>query len=128
MLSRTLGLIKPDAFEGRRVGKVLTFIEDKSQLRIAFVKMEWLTLERAKEFYAENSNRPSFDRVTKFMASGPVLAMRLESQRGEAWQIWRGLLVHVRNQFRGASMDRNSAHGSDSAAAAERELAFFGLL
>ncbi len=127
MPSATLGLIKPDSVIGRHIGHVISAIEARCWLNITAMKMVRLTQDQAKEFYAEHSKRDNFEAMTKFMASGPVIAMRLEAKRDNAWELWRMQLRDVREKYRTGTADKNSAHGSDSAAAAERELAFFGL-
>jgi nucleoside-diphosphate kinase len=127
-VSRTLGLVKPDAFAKKRVGKIITYIEERCPLTIAAVRLELLTPERAREFYAEHRGKPFFERLTRFMVSGPVLAMRLETNSPDAFAIWRKHLEVVRTRFRSGASHLNSAHGSDSNASAERELAFFGLI
>ena len=68
------------------------------------------------------------DRLAEFMAAGPCLVMLLESNKDNAWELWRKMLVDLRTKFRSGAGERNSAHGSSSAEAAERELAFFGLI
>ena len=120
MPSRTLGLIKPDSFERRLVGDIISAIEFRGQLRITACKTEYLTQDRAKEFYAEHKDRSNFEKMTQFMASGPCLAMRLESDKDNAWELWRKMLRDLRSKYRSGAGDKNSAHGSDSAEAAER--------
>ena len=84
MPSRTLGLIKPDAFEKRIVGQIISRIELRGQLRIVAAKTERLTEKRTAEFYAEHNTKSTFDRLCRFMSSGPILIMCLESNDDNA--------------------------------------------
>ena len=114
MPSRTLGLIKPDAFERRIVGQIISAIELRGLLRITSAKTVELTQDQAKEFYAEHAERSTFDRLAEFMASGPCLVMLLELNKDNAWELWRKMLVDLRTKFRSGAGERNSAHGSSS--------------
>uniref|UniRef100_A0A673CWN0 Nucleoside diphosphate kinase homolog 7 n=1 Tax=Sphaeramia orbicularis TaxID=375764 RepID=A0A673CWN0_9TELE len=129
---RTLALIKPDSVT--KVGDVLELIHS-SNLIVTKAKMVKLTWSQAADFYVEHQSKPFFNNLVQFVSSGPVVAMELMGD--EAVSIWRRLLgpadsatarkeaPHcVRAQF-GTDGIKNVGHGSDSLAAAARELEFF---
>ncbi|XP_060886459.1 nucleoside diphosphate kinase 7 [Labrus mixtus] len=129
---RTLALIKPDVLT--KIGDVLELIYS-SNLIVTKAKMTKLTWSQAADFYAEHQSKPFFNNLVQFLSSGPVVAMELMGD--EAMSIWRRLLgpadsavarkeapLSVRAQF-GTDGIKNVGHGSDSVAAAARELEFF---
>ncbi|KAM7410496.1 hypothetical protein PAMA_001778 [Pampus argenteus] len=129
---RTLALIKPDAVT--KIGDVLELIYI-SNLIVTKAKMTQLTCSQAADFYVEHQSKPFFSNLVQFVSSGPVVAMELMGD--EAMSIWRSLLGPTdsavarreapqcaRAQF-GADGIKNVGHGSDSLAAAARELEFF---
>lgn len=128
---RTLALIKPDAVEAGNIGGILSLIEG-SGLRIVAMRMERLTLAQAKAFYAVHRKRPFYRSLTRFMSSGPIVALVLEGEN--AISRWRDLMGPtdsreaprgtVRGQF-GTDKERNAVHGSDSPESAAVEIPFF---
>lgn len=94
-----------------------------------------MSLADAKEFYAEHSDREFYVALCEFMSSGPVVALEVvgagaigrartligPTDSAKARDEARGSL---RARF-GTDGRRNAVHGSDSAAAAARELKFF---
>lgn len=129
---RTLAVIKPDVVT--KIGDVLELIY-ASNLIVTKAKMTTLTWRQAADFYAEHQSKPFFNNLVQFVSSGPVVAMELMGD--EAMSIWRRLLgpadpavawkeapQSVRAQF-GTDGIKNVGHGSDSLAAAARELEFF---
>ena len=71
MSQKTLGIIKPDAFKKRVVGKILTRIEEEG-FTIVGMRLHRLTMDEAKAFYIVHKDRPFYDELVEFMASGPV--------------------------------------------------------
>uniref|UniRef100_A0A8C2WYB8 Nucleoside diphosphate kinase homolog 7 n=1 Tax=Cyclopterus lumpus TaxID=8103 RepID=A0A8C2WYB8_CYCLU len=129
---RTLALIKPDVVN--KVGDVLERI-CSSKLLVTKAKMTTLSWKQAADFYVEHQSKPFFSNLVQFASSGPVVALELMGD--EAVSIWRRLLgpadssaarkeapQSVRAQF-GTDGVKNVGHGSDSLAAAARELEFF---
>ncbi|XP_054458406.1 nucleoside diphosphate kinase 7 [Anoplopoma fimbria] len=129
---RTLALIKPDVVT--KIGDVLELIYS-SNLMVTKAKMTTLTWRQAADFYVEHQSKPFFNNLVQFASSGPVVALELMGD--EAVSIWRRLLgpadsstarkeapQSVRAQF-GTDGVKNVGHGSDSLAAAARELEFF---
>jgi len=130
-LERTLSIIKPDAVEKNVIGEIASRFE-KSGLSIVAMKMAQLTDETAGGFYAEHKERPFYGALVEFMTSGPVVVQVLEGEGAIAKN--RDLMGATNPQEAEAgtiradfaqSIDANAVHGSDSAASAEREIAYF---
>lgn len=130
-MSRTFGMIKPDAVERGLTGKILARIEEEG-FKIVGLKKIQLSLEDAKKFYAVHSARPFFGELTEFMSRSPIVAMVLEADN--AFAKWRDLMGAtnpaqaepgtIRKEF-ALSIGENSVHGSDSEENAALEIAFF---
>jgi len=130
-VERTLSIVKPDAVGKNVIGEILTRFE-KAGLQIVAAKMLHLDDEKAGGFYAEHAERPFFKDLVGFMTSGPVVVQVLEGENAIAKN--RELMGAtnpkeadagtIRADF-AESIDANAVHGSDSAASAEREIAYF---
>lgn len=130
-LQRTLSIIKPDATRRNLTGRINAEFE-KAGLRIVAQKRIRLTRERAEGFYAVHRDRPFFDALCAFMASGPVVVQVLEGD--DAIRRNRDVMGAtnpeeaapgtIRAEF-AESIEANSVHGSDSPDAAADEIAFF---
>ena len=128
---RTLSIIKPDAVAGNHIGAIYDRFE-KAGLKIVAAKMLQLDDEKAGGFYAEHAERPFYNDLKSFMMSGPVLVSVLEGENAIAKH--RDIMGAtnpkdaaegtIRKMF-AKSVGENSVHGSDSATAAEREIAYF---
>ncbi len=128
---RTLSIIKPDAVAKNVIGEIYSRFE-KADLKIVASKMMHLTQEQAEGFYAEHKERPFFNDLVAFMTSGPVVVQVLE---GEGAILKNRELMGATNPKEAdagtiradfaSSIDANAVHGSDSAASAEREIAYF---
>ena len=91
-----------------------------------------LTEQLARGFYAVHKARPFYADLVKFMTSGPVVVSVLEGPNAIAKH--RDLLGPtdskkapkgtIRGDF-GTDIERNAAHGSDAAATAKIEIAYF---
>ena len=91
-----------------------------------------LSQDDAKRFYAVHRERPFFDSLTAYMASGPIIPLLL--QRDEAIKTLRDVMGAtdpnqaapgtLRQEF-GVDVEKNSIHGSDSPASAAQEIPFF---
>ncbi|MDQ2065599.1 nucleoside-diphosphate kinase [Xinfangfangia sp. CPCC 101601] len=130
-IERTLSIIKPDATKRNLTGKIVAKFEEAG-LRVVASKRVQLTAAQAGEFYAEHKERPFFGELVAFMISEPVVLQVLEGEGAIAKnrevmgatdpaQAAEGT---IRKEF-ALSKGENSAHGSDSEAAAAREIAFF---
>lgn len=130
-VSRTLTIIKPDAFGSGKAGKIIAHLEDAG-FRILASRVLRLTEAQAGAFYEVHRERPFFGSLTRFMTSGPCLPMVLE--RDDAVAALRRTIGAtdpaeaddgtVRKLF-AESKERNAIHASDSDENAEREAAFF---
>ena len=128
---RTLSIIKPDAVAKNVIGEIISRFE-KADLQVVAAKMMHLTQDQAEGFYAEHKERPFFNDLVAFMTSGPVVVQALEGEN--AIRKNRDLMGAtnpkeadagtIRADF-ASSIDANAVHGSDSAASAEREIAYF---
>lgn len=128
---RTLSIIKPDAVAKNAIGDIYSRFE-KAGLQIVGAKMLHLSKEQAEGFYAEHKERGFFADLVGFMTSGPVMVQVLEGEGAIAKN--RELMGAtnpkeadagtIRADF-ASSIDANAVHGSDSAASAEREIAYF---
>lgn len=126
--SRTLILIKPDAFERGLTGELLARFEAKG-LALTGLKLLIATEEIANRHYAEHTDKPFFGELVSFITGGPLVAAVLEGV--EAVAAARQLIGatnpieaapgSIRGDF-GTEVTFNLVHGSDSAESAEREI------
>jgi len=130
-IERTFSIIKPDAVAKNVIGEIESRFE-KAGLKIVEMQMKQLSQADAEGFYAEHKERPFFADLVSFMTSGPVVVQVLE---GEGAILKNRELMGATNPQEAAegtirrdfaeSIDANAVHGSDSAASAEREIAYF---
>ena len=128
---RTLSIVKPDAVARGATGEILARFE-KAGLRIVALKKLRLSQEQAEGFYAVHRERPFFKDLVAFMTSGPVVVSVLEGEGAIARN--RELMGPtdskkapggtIRGDF-GTDIERNAVHGSDAAATARVEIAYF---
>lgn len=130
-MSRTLVLVKPDAFARGLTGEIISRFENKG-LKIAALRKLDVTTEMAEEHYAEHSERPFFGELVEFITSGPIVAMVLEGT--EAVKAARQVigatnpLEAVPGSIRGdfaVEVGQNMVHGSDAPESAAREAGLF---
>lgn len=130
-MTRTFGILKPDAVASKKTGAILDVIE-KNGFRIVGMKLIHMTRPQAEGFYAVHKERPFFGELVTFMIEGPVVVLGLEADN--AVPKWRDLMGAtnpanaaegtIRKQF-AESIGRNAVHGSDSPENAEIELKYF---
>lgn len=128
---RTLSIVKPDGVQNGHIGHVLSHFESNG-LRVRAMKMVRLTQPQAEGFYAEHKGRGFFGELIEFMTSGPCVLVMLEGD--DAISKNRELMgatdpaqaaPNTLRKLYAESKGRNTVHGSDSAASAERELHYF---
>lgn len=130
-MSRTLAIIKPDAVEGRKAGKVLAHLEDAGFSVIA-LRMTRLSRIQAAAFYEVHKDRPFYGELVDFMTSGPCIPMVLEAENAVARlrdvigatdpaEAAEGTVRKLYAESKG----RNAIHASDSDENAAAEIAFF---
>jgi len=130
-MSRTLILVKPDAFERGLTGEILARFENKG-LKIVALKQLTTPADLAEQHYAEHKERPFFGELVDFITGGPLVALVLEGY--EAYKAARQLIGatnpleaapgSIRGDF-GLEVGTNLVHGSDSDESAEREIALW---
>lgn len=130
-MERTLLLIKPDGVSRNLSGEILRRYAEAG-LRIRAMKLLQLSAAQAKEFYAVHRERPFYESLSAYMASGPIVAVVLEGE--SAIQRHRALMGAtnpeqaetgtIRRDF-GESIEQNTVHGSDAPQTAREEIAFF---
>jgi nucleoside-diphosphate kinase len=130
-MSRTLVLVKPDAFARGLTGEIISRFESKG-LKIAALRKLDVTTEMAEEHYAEHSERPFFGELVEFITSGPIVAMVLEGQDAvkAARQVIGATnpLEAAPGSIRGdyaLEIGQNMVHGADSDESAAREAAIY---
>jgi nucleoside-diphosphate kinase len=130
-MERTFSIIKPNAVADSNIGNIIARFE-KEGLRIAALKLTQLSKEKAEGFYIEHKERPFFGSLVGFMTEGPVVLMVLEGEN--AVEKNRKIMgaTNPANAEEGTirklyakSIEANAVHGSDSQAAADREINYF---
>jgi nucleoside-diphosphate kinase len=127
-VSRTLVLVKPDAFERGLTGEVLMRFERKG-LRPVTMKLITVDEELANRHYAEHTDKPFFGELISFITRAPLVAMVLEGESAvdAARQVIGATnpLEAAPGSIRGdyaVEVTFNLVHGSDSDESAEREI------
>jgi nucleoside-diphosphate kinase len=127
-VSRTLILVKPDAFARGLTGEILARFERKG-LKIAALKLVTTPRDTAETHYAEHQERPFFGELVDFITSAPLVAAVLEGD--DVVKASRQLIGatnpleantgSIRGDF-AIAVGQNLVHGSDSDDSAEREI------
>ncbi|MBA3658270.1 MAG: nucleoside-diphosphate kinase [Gemmatimonadales bacterium] len=127
----TLGIVKPDAVEGGKTGKIVAHLE-AAGFHLRAARLVRLTVAQAGAFYEVHRERPFYAGLVEFMTSGACLPMALE--RDDAVLHLRSVIGAtdpaeaapgtVRKLF-AESKGRNAIHASDSPENATREIGFF---
>jgi nucleoside-diphosphate kinase len=130
-VSLTLAILKPDAVESGKAGKILAHLEGAG-FRVRALKLLRLSKEQAGAFYAVHRERGFYAELVEFMTSGPVVPIVLEAS--DAVAKLRTVIGAtdpaeaapgtVRKLY-AESKGRNAIHASDSDDNALREVAFF---
>lgn len=79
MSEQTLIVIKPDAFERKLTGQILSRFENKGLL-IRELKSYIFSKEKAEEFYSVHRKKPFFSELVSFISSSKVVACILEGE------------------------------------------------
>ncbi|HWZ60252.1 MAG TPA: nucleoside-diphosphate kinase [Gemmatimonadaceae bacterium] len=129
--TRTLTIIKPDAFGRGLAGKILAHLEGNG-FKVVAAQVAHLSTAEAGAFYEVHRERPFFSSLVTFMTSGPCMPIVLE--RADAVATLRAVIGAtdpkdaapgtVRALF-AESKERNAIHASDSDDNASREAGFF---
>jgi nucleoside-diphosphate kinase len=130
-LDYTFSIIKPDAFNAGKAGKILAHLESQG-FTLKAARVMQLTRKQAEEFYAVHRGRPFYPELVEFMSSAPcmpfivqkagaVSALREAIGATDPAEAAEGT---VRKLF-AESKGRNAIHASDSDENAVREARFF---
>ena len=130
-IEKTFSMVKPDGVKRGLVGEVVRRYESNG-LKITALRMIHLTPGRTQEFYSVHRGKPFFDELVAFIASGPVVAMRVEGDDaiGRVREIMgatdykKALPGTIRADY-AREITRNIVHGSDAPETAEQEISFF---
>ncbi len=130
-IERTLSIIKPDATARNLTGKINAKLEEAG-LRIVAQKRIRLSKAQAGKFYEVHAERPFYDELCEFMASGPVVVQVLEGENAivsnrdvmGATNPAEADPGTIRAEF-AESLGENSVHGSDGPETAAVEIAYF---
>ena len=129
--TRTLTIVKPDAFETGKAGKIIAHLEGEG-FRVLAARVLRLTEAQAREFYAVHKERPFYGSLVSFMTSGRCMPLVLE--RDDAVATLRRVIGATDpaeaaegtvRRVHAESKERNAIHASDSDENAEREARFF---
>ena len=117
---KTLGIIKPDAVRRNLIGSIIKLIEE-NDIKISQLKMTSLTQAQAEKFYNIHEGKIFYEKLIKYMTSGPIVVMVLEG--ADVVQKYRDLMGKtnpdeaaegtIRKLF-ALDTSHNSVHGSDS--------------
>ena len=131
MRERTLCIIKPDAVAARQVGQILARLEGAG-FEIVALRLRRLSPAEAEGFYHVHRERPFFNSLVEFMASGPCVPMVLEAENAiaklreimGATDPAKAAAGTIRKDF-ASSIEANRIHGSDAAETARFEIGYF---
>ncbi|MCK0472122.1 nucleoside-diphosphate kinase [Halalkalibacter sp. APA_J-10(15)] len=130
-MERTYIMVKPDGVQRNVIGEIISRFEKKGFTLVA-AKLMVITEAMAQRHYEEHTGKPFFEKLVRFITSGPVFAMVWEGP--EVIKTARLMIGKTNPQealpgtIRGdlaAQMPNNIIHGSDSTESAEREIAIF---
>ena len=129
--SRTLTIIKPDAFGSGKAGDIIAHLEHGG-FRVVAARVMRLSAAQAGEFYAVHKGRPFYAELVDFMTSGDCMPMILEKASAVsglrdaigATDPAEAAPGTVRKLY-AESKGRNAIHASDSDENAVRESRFF---
>ena len=131
MAQRTFSIIKPDAVKNGHTGAILAEIE-KAGFKIVSIRKQSISKAQAQGFYYVHKERPFFNDLCEFMASGPLFLMVLEKENAIA--DLRKLMgaTNPANAEEGTirkkyadSIQENAIHGSDGEETAAFEIAYW---
>jgi len=126
-MTRTLAIIKPDAFATGKAGLILAHLENAG-FRVLATRVLRLTPDQAGTFYEVHRERPFYSSLVAFMTSGPCMPIALS--RTDAVSTLR-VVIGATDPAQAApgtvrklyaeSKERNAIHASDSKESFDRE-------
>ncbi len=130
-MTRTLAIIKPDAFATGKAGLILAHLENAG-FRVLATRVLRLTPDQAGTFYEVHRERPFYSSLVAFMTLGPCMPIALS--RDDAVSTLRVVIGATDpaqaapgtiRKLHAESKERNAIHASDSDDNAAREIGFF---
>ena len=82
-LNYTFSIIKPDAFNTGKAGKIIAHLEAQG-FTLKAARVLQLTKKQAEEFYAVHRGRPFYGELVEFMSSAPCMPFILVKENAEA--------------------------------------------
>ena len=130
-LDYTFSIIKPDAFNSGKAGKILAHLEGQG-FTLKACRVIHMTKRQAEEFYAVHRGRPFYGELVEFMSSAPCMPFILAKANAVhalrdaigATDPAEAAAGTVRKLF-AESKAKNAIHASDSDENAVRESRFF---
>ncbi len=130
-LNYTFSIIKPDAFNAGKAGKIIAHLEAQG-FTLKAARVMQLTKKQAEEFYAVHRGRPFYGELVEFMSSAPCMPFILQKDNAVAalrdaigaTDPAEAAAGTVRKLY-AESKGRNAIHASDSDENAMREAGFF---
>lgn len=130
-MERTLVLIKPDAMQRGLAGEIISRLERRG-LRIVAMRLLQMDEALARRHYAQHEGKAFFEPLIQYITASPIIAAVFEGTNAiEATRQTMGATSPleaapgtIRADF-ALETGRNLVHGSDSAEAAEHEIALF---
>ena len=130
-LNYTFSIIKPDAFNAAKAGKIIGHLEGQG-FKLKAARIMQLTKKQAEDFYAVHRGRPFYGELVEFMSSAPCMPFILEKENAVvalrdaigATDPAEAAAGTVRKLY-AESKGKNAIHASDSDENAVRESRFF---
>ena len=130
-VEQTLSIIKPDAVERNLENEIKEMFKHNGFL-ISKEKKIQIEKSEAEKFYKVHETKPFYNDLCSYLSSGPIHVMVLEKHNAvlENRELMGATNPKdakdgtIRKKY-GISIDKNSVHGSDSAANAQLEINFF---
>ncbi len=130
-MERTLVLVKPDGVQRGLIGEIIARLERRG-LRLVAAKFMQVSRELAEAHYAVHKGKPFYDKLIRYITSGPVMAMVWEGpnaiaavrQTMGATRPTEAAPGTVRHDF-ALEIGRNLTHASDSPETAAQEIALW---
>jgi nucleoside-diphosphate kinase len=123
-------MIKPDAYQNGKVGKIISIIEEKGY-KIIHLRLLKFTEKSASQFYEMHKGQPFYEKLIRFTTSDKVVGMVLEKENAiEDFRKLMGSTDPVKaepdsiRKLYGTGLPPNAIHGSDSSESAKKEITY----
>jgi nucleoside-diphosphate kinase len=131
MNEKTLVILKPGCLQRGIAGEIISRFEKKG-LKIAALKLDKISGEKAKVHYEEHAAKPFFQELVGFITSDPVILMVVEGdgaisitrKLAGATKVEDSLPGTIRGDF-ALHTGKNIIHASDGTESAKREISIF---